>query len=198
MIVNSSKCELNKISEWLKLNKLLQIKFKFYTRYFINPQKYIASISLNIKDTVIAKVKDFNFLGLMVNEHLNWKTDTDKVSNSISKTIATLNRLKHFLLIKIKLTLYNSLIISHINYCLPIWGMKMKESLNYKKAIRIINISLYNAHNEPIFKKLKLHKGDDILNLQISLNVISNVKPKCYPGILVIKMGTTIVIVNVI
>ncbi len=39
--------------------------------------------------------------------------------------------------------------------------------LNYKKkAIRIINISKYNAHTEPIFKKLELLKVEDILKLQ--------------------------------
>ncbi len=70
----------------------------------MKPKKHVASISLKIEDTVIEKVKDFNFLGLIINEHLNWKTDTDKVSNTISKTIGILNRLKYFLPIKIKLT----------------------------------------------------------------------------------------------
>ncbi len=83
---------------------------------FHKPKMHIADISLKLDDTAIEKVKDFDFLGLIVNEHLNWKMLTDKVSNSISKTIGILNRLKHFLPIQIKLSLYNSLILSHINY----------------------------------------------------------------------------------
>ncbi len=45
---------------------------------FHKPQKHVASISLKIEDTVIGKVKDFHFLGLIVNEHLTWKTHTIK------------------------------------------------------------------------------------------------------------------------
>ncbi len=75
-INDNINCELIKISEWLKLNKLsLNIR---NTKYIIfhQPKKHLAYISLTIDDTAIEKVKDFNFLGLVVNEHLNWKTQT--------------------------------------------------------------------------------------------------------------------------
>jgi hypothetical protein len=110
--------ELAKISDWLKVNKLsLNVK-KTKFMIFHTPQKKLTPLSLNIDGTKIDRVTDFNFLGLMINEHLNWKTHTEKVSNSISKTIGILNRLKHFLPLNIKITLYNSLVLSHINYCL--------------------------------------------------------------------------------
>ncbi len=67
---------------------------------FHKPQKHVASISLKIEHTVIQKVKDFNFLVFIVNEHLNWKTHKATVSNSISKTIGLLNRLNIFFQLK--------------------------------------------------------------------------------------------------
>ncbi len=69
---------------------------------FHKPKKQVATISLKNDDTVLEKVKDFNFLGLVLNEHLTWKTHTNKVSNSISKTIGILNRLKDFFQLKLK------------------------------------------------------------------------------------------------
>ncbi len=42
----------------------------------------------------------------------------------------------------------------------------MKDYSNYKRVIRIISISKYNAHTEPIFKQLELIKLMDILTLQ--------------------------------
>ncbi len=69
----------------------------------------LSPLSLNIDGIDIDKVKDFSFLGLIINEHLNWNAHTEKVSNSISKTIGILNRLKHSLPPNIKTTLYNSL-----------------------------------------------------------------------------------------
>ncbi len=134
---------------------------------FHTPQKRVVPLQLKIDSADIDRVKDFNFLGLVVNENLNWKSHTENVSNNMSKTIDILNRLKHVVALDIKITLYNSLILSHINYCLLIWGYERCQIFKLqKKAIRIVSISKYNAHTESIFKKLKLLKLEDILKLQ--------------------------------
>ncbi len=151
---NNINGELDKISELLKINKLSPNVKK--TKWFSTHD--------------IDRVKDFNFLGLVVNENLNWKSHTETVSNSMSKTIGILNmlnRLKHFVPLDIKTTLYNSLILSHINYCLLISGYECSLIFKLQKnSIRIVSISKYNAHTEPIFKKLKLLKRENILKLQ--------------------------------
>jgi len=159
--------ELAKISEWLKVNKLsLNVK-KTKFMIFHTPQKQITSFSLKIDGTEIDRVSEFNFLGLIINENLNWKLHTEKIANGISKTIGVLNRLKHLLPLNIKITLYNSLILSHINYCILVWGYD-RERINklQKKSIRAITVSKYNAHTEPLFKKLNLLKIEDILKIQ--------------------------------
>ncbi len=58
------------------------------------------------------------------------------------------------------------MIASHLNYCILAWGYE-HISLNkiQKRVIRIINLSKYNDHTVPIFKKLKLLKLEDILKL---------------------------------
>ncbi len=63
---------------------------------FHRPQKRIKQLHLNIENIAIDRVIDFNFLGLTINEHLNWKIHTDKLSNKISKTMGVLNKLKYF------------------------------------------------------------------------------------------------------
>ncbi len=81
--------------------------------------------------------------------------------------IGILNRLKHFLPIQIKLTLYNSLILSHINYCLLIWGYENERVTKLqKKAVKIITTANTMLTQKQIFKKLKLLKVEDILTLQ--------------------------------
>ncbi len=73
-----------------------------------------------------------------------------------------LNKLKHFLSLNAKVLIYNSLILSHLNFSILTWGYQCYR----KKIVRILNLSKYNAHTESIFKMLKLLKVNDILKLQ--------------------------------
>ena len=111
-------------------------------------------------------MEDFNFLGVIINENLSWKSHCDKIANSISKSIGIINRLKHSLPREILTMLYNSMILSHINYCILAWGYEHSRLFKLqKKSIRIISNSKYNAHTEPLFKRLKLLKIEHILKV---------------------------------
>ncbi len=106
----------------LHVNKLsLNVGKTKYTIFHIK-QKKINILEIKVNDNIIERVKDFNFLGFVINENLSWKSHAENISNSISKTTGILNRLKHILPQKIKITLYNSMIASHLNYCILAWG----------------------------------------------------------------------------
>ena len=80
-----------------------------------------------------------NFLGLIMDEHLNWKSHVDTISNKCSKTIGVLNKLNYFLTLTVKLILYNSLILPRLNGIMT-WGYKC-DRINklQKKAMRAQN-----------------------------------------------------------
>ena len=69
---------------------------------------------------------------------------------------------------EILVTLYNSLIASHLNYGILAWGIAAPrlEKLQ-KKAIRLITNSKYIAHTNPLFKRLQLLKIVDIFKLRV-------------------------------
>ena len=159
--------ELFKINEWLEINKLsLNIaKTKFMLFHMHN--KKVNTLTPKICNTIIEKVEEFNFLGLTLDTHVNWKKHSEKVSNKCSRIIGILNRLKHTLPQRIKIMLYNSLLLPHINYCLTTWGYQCHRLQKLqKRAIRIITLSKYNDHTAPLFKKLNLLTIKDILALQ--------------------------------
>ncbi len=65
-----------------------------------------------------------------------------------------------------RIMLYNSMIGSHKKYCILAWGYEQSRIFKLqKKAMRIINVSKYNAHTDPLFKNGKLLKIEDILKL---------------------------------
>ena len=120
-----------------------------------------------MNETEIERVSNFDFLGLTLNEHLSWKTHIDKIANKISRSIGILNRQKHFIPLQSKLHIYSSLVLSYLNFGILSWGYKCDRIVKLqKKAVRIISLSKYNAHTEPIFKSLKLLKVTDILRSQ--------------------------------
>ena len=77
--------------------------------------------TLTIDGVNIERVQHFNFLGLILDTHLNWHKHIEKIANKCSRTIGIINKLKHVLPKTIRIILYNSLILTHINYCLMIW-----------------------------------------------------------------------------
>lgn len=164
MILNS---ELRNISDWLKTNKLsLNVKKSKYM-IFHKPQKKVQPLQLTMDNTIVERVFEFDFLGITLNENLNCKSHINKISNKISRCIGILNRLKYFLPLQTKLQIYSSLILSHLNLGILIWGYQCDRVIKLqKKAVRILSLSKYNAHTEPIFKDLKLLKVKDILKLQ--------------------------------
>ena len=159
--------ELSKISEWLGLNKLsLNVKKSKYIVHKMTNKK-VDNLQLNINGIAIEKVYDFNFLGLTLNENINWKNHIEKIAIKSSKIIGILNKLKYILPTQIKVLLYNTLLLPHINYCILSWGYKCDRITKIRKrAIRLINLSKYNAHTEPIFKQFKLLKVNHILQMQ--------------------------------
>ena len=100
---------------------------------FYMPQKKVEKPVLLVNGTVIEYVKNFNFLGITLNNHLNWDSHIKKVAHKISGTTGILNKLKHFLPQHILRTMYNSIILPHINYGILAWGIKRNAYLYFRK-----------------------------------------------------------------
>ena len=162
--------ELTKISDWLAVNKLSLNAAKTKFMLFHNYQKIINEDDiphLIINDTVIERVTEFNFLGLTINEYMNWNSHSSKISNKISRTLGVMNRLKRYLPFSALKLMYSSLILSHLQFAITSWGFEWERlSKLQKRAIRIMTNSKYNAHTDPVFKSLKLLNIKDIFDVQ--------------------------------
>ena len=109
----------------------------------------------------------FNFVCITIDKYLPWKEHINLIANKISRTVGVINRLKNYIPENALLTIYNTLIIIHLNYGILTWGFNSDRILKIQKKIaRSITLSKYNAHTEPIFKTLKLLKINDIFKCQ--------------------------------
>ena len=160
-ILNS---ELRKLDEWFRANKLsLNVKKTKYSLF--HKPKSKDSLPLKLPDIAINNIKlqrenNVKFLGVIINENLDWNEHIKTIENKISKSIGILYRIRQFLDIHSLKLLYFSHIHSLMNYANIVWGSANKTALNslYKKqknACRIIFRMDKFTPSRPLFKELQ-------------------------------------------
>jgi hypothetical protein len=159
--------ELNKVCNWLAVNKLsLNAKKTKYMTFHWHQNTAASLIRpiIQIQGHKIDKVSHFKFLGITLDTNLNWNEHVTELGNKLSRTSGVLSKLKNYIPSEILHTIYNSLFQSHLNYGITCWGFNNCERIIklQKRAIRNVVKSKYNAHTEPIFKNLKILKWEDI------------------------------------
>ena len=162
--------ELNKVHRWLLANKLSVNIKKTKFMVFHLPRKDVISAPFNLKieNINLERVFEFDFLGTVLSDTLSWKQHINKICIKLARTIGILKRVKTFLPQVALMVLYNSLFMSTINYSSLVWALTKQERIVklQKKAIRVLCLSKYNAHTEPLFKKLDYLKFSDIVQLR--------------------------------
>ena len=122
--------ELEKITLWLKMNKLSLNVQKTKLKIFHRRQKEINKLNISINGTDIERVEPFNFLGLHIHESLSWRTHTDIVRNKISKVVVILYRLNNIFPKYILQTLYLCRILIMVSFY---GGWSLIEFSHYKR-----------------------------------------------------------------
>ena len=165
--------ELSKLNKWFAVNKLSLNVEKTNFIEFMN-HKVKDEFIIKIGDKMIQRVFKTKFLGVIIDDKLNWKEHIKYISAKLSKTTAILFKSK-MVLDKYSLrTLYCSLFLPYINYCSEIWGNTYKTNLRsilllQKRAVRIIeNVNrFHNTHS--LFLKLKVMKFYDLIEYKTAI-----------------------------
>ena len=128
------------------------------------PQRKInLNLNLQVLDTVVERKNEFDFPGLLLDDKLSWKAHIDKIANKLSIIVGIL-KIRSFLPSKGLLLMYNSLFLPHLNYAILAWGYSCDRIVKLQKqAIRLICSARFNAHTEPLFKKLNTLKLYDLM-----------------------------------
>ena len=153
--------ELAKLSIWFKVNKLSLNISKSTFIVFRSARKQTPIPLIQIDNNVIESV------GLIITKQLEWNDHIDHIVLKISRIIGVLTKLKNHIPLNILITLYNSLLLPHINYSLIVWGHQPSKLTNLQnKCIRIITKNTMFAHTAPLFKNLHILKAEDIFKIQ--------------------------------
>lgn len=171
-LINVINQELEKISIWLRVNKLFLNVDKTKFMIFSPRQKRLQSdFRVVLNDRELSQVEEVVFLGVVLDEHLSWKSHINHVSNKISKSIGIMRKSSFFLLKHSLLTLYYSMVYPYLQYCNIVWASTYLSNLSrlvilQKRVVRIINNSRFDSPTGLIFKNFQLLKFNDIHKLQ--------------------------------
>jgi len=135
---------------------------------------YDSNFVVSLEGHPIEKVSTTKFLGVYIDDDLSWKHHITQVGIKISQCVGVLNRVKHYLPHGVLLSLYYTMIHSHLLYCIIVWGGACQSNLKLiinlqKRALRVITNSEFRAHSSPLFARLGILKVADIYKLQILL-----------------------------
>ena len=170
---NRVNTELRKIDFWMKKNKL-QLNY-FKTHYLVLDKQLNCScltnflISLNSID--IKQIKSIKYLGIYIDENLNWSCHIQHLSLQLARYSGLLYRIRSFLDWNTLCMLYYSLTHSRIQYGIVAWGTANKtlmQELNVKLNNIVCTIT-YSSKYCPVtslYKNLIFFKLDDIYLLE--------------------------------
>jgi hypothetical protein len=135
-------------------------------------------------------VPAIKFLGVFMDPSLNFKYHIQSVAKKISAGLYFIRTARNFLSVKSLKFLYYSLIHCHLIYAIHVWSCN--TSNNFKKlvtlqksAVRLITMSAYNAHTEPLFKKTCILPFDDLVSyfrIQFMQQFNQGLLPKSFVG----------------
>ena len=77
---------------------------------------------LEIGGEPIRRVEGARFLGVWVDEGLKWTGQIERVRTKVGQLLGVLGRAGSILGGRPLLSLYNGLVLPHLQYCLMVWG----------------------------------------------------------------------------
>lgn len=114
------------------------------------------------------------YLGVLIDNDMKFKSHINAITNTVSRNVGLMGRVKYFVETRQLLQIYNAIILPYINYCCLIWGSgyahHTKRLLTLqKRAMRIIEGIYPPQSANPVFKKYRILKIQDIAKMQMML-----------------------------
>ena len=122
-LVEMVNSELILVSNWFRVNKLSLNLNKTKYMLFSNSTSELPD-EVMINNVCIEKTDCLKFLGLVIDSGLTWKNHIDYLCKTISRNIGVINRIKHFVPPDILFSLYNTLVVTYLNYGILAWGTR--------------------------------------------------------------------------
>ena len=133
------------------------------------------SLRLKIHVDELEVVQKTEYLGVQIDNSLDWKEHIKVISSKVSKAVGFLRHAKPFLPEETLKTLYTRIIEPHFRYCCLVWGCEINQSQKLQnRAARIVTGSSFDAPCQPLIKVLGWKTIDQLITSETNIMVFKS------------------------
>lgn len=171
---------LEKFIEWFMINKLQLNYSKTNVLLFKSTARVKDSLQIKMRESIIKEVDSAKFLGVHIDDKLNWKTEVSALLGSLSSACYALRSLRDELqLVQLKMVYY-ALVESKIRYSIRFWGYSYRYNTQaifvaQKRAIRIMANISQQTSCRPYYIKYKILTVPCLYILVVLMDMIKHI-----------------------
>ena len=129
--------ELKHVKKWLDANKLALNIDKTNFIIFHSPHNSLdRTVSIKVGREHVNHARYVKFLGLLLDENLNWRYHLSELSKKLARTCGIFFKIRHLLPTNVLVSLYYSLFASFLQYGIIVWGLACDtHTKTYKRKL---------------------------------------------------------------
>ena len=130
--------DLGNLSSWIAANGLKMSVKKTQVMMLSRKgrEKEAGRLQVSIDNEVFAKCDEIKYLGVIVDNHLTWRSHIEEVRKKCLSALAVLRKLKGSLPPKLRNVLYQLMVLLHLDYCAVVWAECCKDDATKLERIQ--------------------------------------------------------------
>ena len=184
--------ELQKVSEWLRANKLSinigKTNFLLFHKSCDKDNLPLKLPILEINNVPIKLISATKFLGVQIDENINWTQHITLTENKMAKQLGILYKARPYLNQKSMISLYYSFFHTYLNYGNIAWASTSKTKLKklysqQKQAVKIVFNEDILASSKILFSELNalnIYKINIFQNLVFMFKTRMGINPDVF------------------
>ena len=184
--------DLEHLDTWLTSNKLsLNVAKTQSMLVSTKAERNVLNMSnqnlqIKIHGTELEVVNKIKYLGVQVDNSLDWKSQVQAVSLKVSRGLGLLKHAKKFLPFSALTNLYTSIIEPHFRYCCSVWGCAGKTQINrlqklQNRAARIVTNSSFDTPSNLLIKTLGWKTINELIDTETKTMVFKSLNELAPP-----------------
>ena len=115
--------ELDVLADWFHANKLsLKVPKTKYMLFSRSHPVQREETVLTMSDTIIKSIHCIKFLGLYIEERLDWQEHINACRKKLTSVLYAINKVNHFLKVASLKLIYYTLVYPYLTYGIILWG----------------------------------------------------------------------------